>query len=290
VSAAPATRTVNVALAQVDCVLGDVMENARRTREAMDRARAEGADLIVFPELNLTGYALGTVTEDVALTLDDPAVTAIAEATTDIAAVIGIVEHGRVHTYNSALFLDRGEIVHVQRKTTLPTYGRWEEHKHFRHGPALRAFDTRLGRVAMLICNDAWQAPLAYLAVHDGARMLIVPTCSSLEAEAGTDPAELERDWADLLRFHARFLQAWVVFVNRVGEEAGVRFWGGSRVVDPWGEVIAQAPRGEPALVHAELDITAVRRRRREMPLLKEHRLDVIKRELDRLVERDGDG
>ena len=108
---------------------------------------------------------------------------------------------------------------------------------------------------------------------------------SSLEAEAGTDPAELERDWADLLRFHARFLQAWVVFVNRVGEEAGVRFWGGSRVVDPWGNVVAQAPRSEPALVHAELDLGAVRRRRREMPLLKEHRLEVIKREVDRLVD-----
>ena len=289
-SVARVISTLHVALAQVDCVLGDVTENARRAREAIDRARDDAAHLVVFPELNLTGYALGTVTEDVALTLDDPAITALAESTHDIAAVVGIVEHGRVHTYNSALFLDRGEMVHVQRKTTLPTYGRWEEHKHFRHGPALRAFDTRLGRFAMLICNDAWQAPLAYLAVHDGARVLIVPTCSSLEAEAGTDPAELERDWTELLRFHARFLQVWVVFVNRVGEEAGVRFWGGSRVVDPWGEIVVQAPRAEPALVQAQVDLGAVRRRRREMPLLKEHRLDVMKRELDRLVEHDGDG
>jgi len=285
VSAAPATSTLNVALAQVDCVLGDVTENARRAREAIERARENGADLIVFPELSLSGYALGTVTEDVALTLDDPVIAALAESTTEIAALVGLVEHGRVHTYNSALYLERGEIIHVQRKTTLPTYGRWEEHKHFRHGPSLRAFDTRLGRFAVLICNDAWQATLAYLAAHDGARVLIVPACSSLEAEAGTDPAELERDWADLLRFHARFLQAWVVFVNRVGEEAGVRFWGGSRVVDPWGNVVAQAPRSEPALVHAELDLGAVRRRRREMPLLKEHRLEVIKREVDRLVD-----
>jgi predicted amidohydrolase len=245
---------------------------------------------VVFPELSLTGYALGAVTEDVALTLDDPVIAAVAEATHDIAAVVGIVEHGRVHTYNSALYLDHGRIAHVQRKTTLPTYGRWEEHKHFRHGPALRAFDTRLGRFALLICNDAWQAPLAFIAAHDGARMLIVPACSSLEAEAGTDPAELERDWAELLRFHARFLQAWVVFVNRAGAEVGVRFWGGSRVLDPWGHVVAQAPRGEPALVHAEVDLAAVRRRRREVPLLKDHRLELVKRELDRLVDADGEG
>jgi predicted amidohydrolase len=289
VSAGPPPSTLRVALAQVDCVLGDVAENARRAREQIARARAEGADLVVFPELSLTGYALGAVTEDVAMALDDPVIARLAAATDGIAAVVGCVESGRVQTYNSALFLDGGAIVHVQRKTHLPTYGRWEEHKHFSQGAALRAFDTRLGRLAMLICNDAWQAPLAYVAAHDGARMLIVPACSSLEAAAGTDPAELERDWGDLLRFNARFLQAWVVFVNRVGEEVGVTFWGGSRIVDPWGRIVVEAPRGEAALVHADLELGAVRRRRRELPLLKEPRLGLIRREIDRLLDDAGD-
>jgi predicted amidohydrolase len=280
--------TLRVALAQVDCVLGDVEENARRAREAIARARAGGADLVVFPELSLTGYALGTVTEDVAIELDDAAIGAVADAADDVSVVVGCVEHGAVQTYNSALYLEAGAILHVQRKTHLPTYGRFEEQKHFSQGPALRAFDTRLGRFALLICNDAWQAPLAYVAVHDGARVLIVPACSSLEHDSGTDPAEIERDWSDLLRFHARFLQAYVVFVNRVGEEAGLRFWGGSQVVDPWGRVIAQAPRGEPALVQAELDLGAVRRRRRELPLLKDPRLALVRREVDRLLDDAG--
>ena len=278
---------MRVALAQVDCVLGDVEGNARRARAQIERARAEGAELVVFPELNLTGYGLGSITEDVAVALDDPVIAALASATDGVAAVVGCVESGRVHTYNSALFLDGGTVVHVQRKTHLPTYGRWEEHKHFSPGPALRAFDTRLGRTAVLICNDAWQAPLAYVAAHDGARLLIVPAASSLEPADGTDPAELERDWADLLRFHARFLQAWVVFVNRVGEEGEVTFWGGSRVLDPWGRTVAQAPRGEEALVHADLDVHAVRRRRRELPLLKEPQLGLIRREIDRLIDAD---
>jgi predicted amidohydrolase len=281
--------TIHVALAQVDCALGDVEENARRAREAVARARADGADLVVFPELSLTGYALGTVTEDVALTLDDPAITELAAVSDDIAVVVGLVEHGRVQTYNTALYLEGGGISHVQRKTHLPTYGRFEEHKHFSEGPQLRAFDTRLGRFAVLICNDAWQAPLAYVAAHDGARVLIVPACSSLEPGSGTDPAEIERDWSDLLRFHARFLQAWVVFVNRVGEEAGLTFWGGSQVVDPWGRIVAQAPRAESALVHAEIDLAAVRRRRREIPLLKEPRLGLLRREVDRLIDHTGD-
>jgi predicted amidohydrolase len=282
-------RTVRVALAQVDCALGDVDENARRAREQIARARAQDADLVVFPELSLTGYALGAVTDDVALERDDETIAAMADAAEDLSVVVGCVEQGRVQTYNSALFLERGAVAHVQRKTYLPTYGRFEEHKHFTPGHALRAFDSRLGRFAILICNDAWQAPLAFLAVHDGARVLLVPACSSLEAGAGTDPAEIERDWHDLLRFHARFLQAYVVFVNRVGEEAGLRFWGGSRVVDPWGEVVAQAPRDEPALVTADLDLGTVRRRRRELPLLKEGRLGLLARELDRLLHDPGD-
>jgi predicted amidohydrolase len=289
VSAGQTSPTINVALAQVDCVLGDVEENARRAHAAIARAKADGADLVVFPELSLTGYALGLLNDDVALTLDDPIVTGLAEAADGVAVVLGLVEQGRVHVYNSALFLDRGEIVHVQRKTHLPTYGRWEESKHYSQGAALRAFDTRLGRTAMLICNDAWQAPMAYIAAHDGARLLVIPVCSSLEADSGTDPAELERDWAELVRFHARFLQTWVVFVNRVGSEAGMTFWGGSRVVDPWGRVVAQAPRGEEAIVHAELDVTAVRRRRREIPLLKEPRLELIRREIDRLLDGTND-
>jgi predicted amidohydrolase len=281
--------TLRVALAQVDCVLGDVAENARRARDVVTRARAQGADLVVFPELSLTGYALGTVTEDVALTVEDDAIADLAEAARGVAVIVGCVEQGPVQTYNSALYLDDGAVLHVQRKTHLPTYGRFEEHKHFSQGPALRAFDTRLGRLALLICNDAWQPALAFLAVHDGARVLVVPACSSLEPGAGTDPAEVERDWSDLLRFHARFLQAYVVFVNRVGEEAGLTFWGGSQVVDPWGRTAALAPRGEPALVLAELDLCAVRRRRRELPLLKDPRLGMLRREVDRLLADTGD-
>jgi len=83
--------TIHVALAQVDCALGDVEENARRAREAIARARADGADLVVFPELSLTGYALGLVPEDVALTLDDPVVADLAEAARFMTWLAGVL-------------------------------------------------------------------------------------------------------------------------------------------------------------------------------------------------------
>lgn len=204
-----------------------------------------------------------------------------------MAVVLGFVENGPVHTHNSVAYLQDGRVVHVQRKAYLPTYGVFEEHKHFREGQMLRAFSARAGRFALLVCNDAWQAPLAFLAVHDGARALIVPACSGVRH--GDDASfEVEADWEALLRFHARFLQTFVVFVNRVGEEGGASFWGGSRIVDPWGYVIAQAPRYEPAVVWGDIDLNAVRRRRHEAPWVKDGRVAFLARQFTQLASEEG--
>jgi predicted amidohydrolase len=274
---------VRIALAQADCALGDVAENARRVREVLARARAEAADLVVFPELMLTGYSLAHVDEDVSRAVTDEEIAALAAETDgDLSCVVGFAEAGRVHTYNSAAYLEDGAIRHLHRKLFLPTYDIWEEHKHFTPGDAMRAFDTRFGRMAILVCGDAWQPVLAVLAVQDGARVLIVP------ADSTARRPDIQEYWRDICRFYARLLQCYVVFVNRVGEEPGLRFWGGSHVHDPWGELLAEAPADEPALVCADIDLAAVRRRRRELPLLKEARLALLSRELERLAAEGG--
>jgi predicted amidohydrolase len=275
---------VRVALGQVEPALGDVPENTRRTREALDRARSEGADLVVLPELMLTGYSLGRVSEDVSRSVDDPEIMELAEAADGLACLVGFAEAGRVHTYNSAAYLEGGEVRHVHRKLYLPTYDIWEERKHFTPGGAMRSFDTDgIGRVAILICSDAWQPALAVLAVQDGARVLIVPANSTRRLPA------IQEEWRDINRFYARILECYVVFVNRVGEEHELSFWGGSHVYDPWGELVAEAPADEPALLTVDLDLGGVSRRRREMPLVKEARLALLSRELDRLAAEGGD-
>ena len=274
---------LRVTLAQVAPVLGDVSGNVRRAREILREARAAGSDLVVFPELTLTGYALGHTDADVARAATDDELAELAEETEDIACVVGFAEAGRVHTYNSAAYLEGGTVRHVHRKLYLPTYDIWEERKHFTPGNAMRAFETRFGPAAILVCSDAWQPALAVLAVQDGARILLVPTNSTGRR------AHIEDEWRDISRFYARMLECYVIFVNRVGEEAGLHFWGGSHVYDPWGKLVAQAPIGEPALVTTELDLAAVRRRRREMPLVKEARLALLSRELERLAAEGGD-
>ena len=275
---------MRLTLAQIDCALGDVPENVRRVRDALDRARADGADLVVFPELALTGYSIGQVDADVARSLGDPEVAGLLADTADLGCVVGFAEDGPVHTYNSAACIDGGVVRHVHRKVHLPTYDIWEERKHFTPGGAMRAFDTRLGRMAILLCGDAWQPVLAVLAVQDGARVLIMPAASTFG-----NREDVAREWNEITRFYARMLQCYVVFVNRVGAEPGLRFWGGSHIRDPWGEIVAEAPRDEPAFITAEVDLAAVRRRRREYPLIKEARLALLSRELDRLASEGGD-
>lgn len=275
---------MRIALAQVDCALGEVEANLEQARQRIADARARDAGLVVFPELCLHGYHLGGI-GDRAIRAADPRLAELSGAGADV--LMGFHEDDGMRAYNSAAYVSSGALRHLHRKLYLPTYLVWEERKHASPGQAMRAFDTGFGRMATLICNDAWQPVLPWLAAQDGAEVLLVPTNSA----TGFAPERLDtiEYWNDLLRFIARIQQCWVVFCNRVGTEAGTRFWGGSRIIGPDGEVVAQAPLFEPALVIADIDVLAARRRRREIPLVAEARLGLIERELRRLIHEGGD-
>ncbi len=279
---------MRIALAQTDSLLGDTAANLRHAKEVLGRASAEHADLVVFPELSLTGYSLGEVAEDVTFEADDPRLVGLARDAGGMDVVVGFHEGGSgLHSYNAAAYFEAGELRHLHRKLYLPTYGIFEERKHFSPGQSVRAFDSRWGRQAILICNDAWQPQLAFIAVQDGARLLLLPTNSA--QSLFPEHYDSASYWRDITRFYARMFQSFVVFVNRVGQEGRLRFWGGAHVVDPWGRVIAEAPEGEETLLTVEIDLAEVRRRRREVPLVREARLALLQREFNRLVEEGGD-
>jgi N-carbamoylputrescine amidase len=276
---------MRVALAQLDSAIGEVDRNLDQIRELVDQANADGADLVVFPELAVHGYALGRIPGDGQLRADDERLAALASGHADV--LVGFHEDGGVRAYNSAAYLSGSKLVHVHRKLYLPTYLAWEERKHTSPGQSLRAFETAYGRTATLICNDVWQPALPWLAAQDGAELMLVPTNSASNLGAGTLDNRVY--WERLLESLGRMQQAWVVFVNRVGTEDGGDFWGGSRVVDPHGEVVVQAPYGETALTSVDIDVGFARRVRRELPLLAEARLGLIQRETARLIEEGGD-
>lgn len=279
---------MRVALAQTDCALGEVEENLRTAREQIALAATQGADLVVFPELSLHGYHLGGLAKDTSVTVDDPRLLALAEpGGPDV--LVGLHEHTALRAYNTSAYFSGGRPLHVHRKLYLPNYLAWEERKHVSPGQHLRAYDLPggHGRAATLVCNDAWQPVLPWLAVQDGAEVILVPTNSA----ASLDPEAMDTGlyWDTLLSYTARMLQCWVVFVNRVGNENGASFWGGSRVVDPRGTVVAQAPKWEPGLVTVDIDVHEARRARRAVPLVAEARLGLIDREVRRLIDEGGD-
>lgn len=264
-----------IAVAQVDVTLGDVAANEARARRALAESVDHRAELVVFPELQLSGYALGSVEHETA-TRPDELLGLCAE--TGSAALLGFHEQNGSARFNSAAFVDQGSLVHVHRKLYLTGYEPFAETAVFSPGGSLRAFDTGIGRVAILICSDAWQPALPVVAVQDGAEILLIPSASP------TVVPHVERYWRDLTRFYAQMLECYVVFANRVGEEGGFRFWGGSHVVDPLGTVVAEAPRFEEALLVADIDLAQVRARRAELPLLDDPRLDLLRDELGRLA------
>lgn len=279
---------MRVALAQIDPTLGDIDANFELARETIAEARGRGADLVVFPELSLTGYALGQISDEVSIEVQDERITSLAEEAGETSIVLGFHEDGGgIRTYNSTAYFEDESLVHLHRKLYLPTYGVFEERKLFSPGQAMRAFGTKFGRMSILICNDAWQPALGFLAVQDGARVLLIPTNSADSRFPGDmDTTEY---WYNITRFYARMLECYVVFVNRAGKEGELAFWGSSHVMDPWGNVITEAALYKKDIVTADLDLKSVLQRRRRVPLLREARLGLLNRELNRLVEEGGD-
>ncbi|MBA2692607.1 MAG: amidohydrolase [Rubrobacter sp.] len=280
---------MRIALAQVDPILGDVSANIEKAAEAVREAKSLGSDLVVFPELSLTGYSLGQVSDEVSLDInnDERIKELLAEAGDTSLLLCFHEDDGGVRTYNSAAYFEDGHLLHLHRKLYLPTYGHFEERKHFAPGQRMRAFTTKHGRMAALICNDAWQPTLGFLAVQDSARVLLVPTNSADSRFPGDmDTTEY---WHDITSFYGRMYECYVVFVNRVGTEGDLAFWGNSHVADPMGNLMAEAPLYKETLITADLDLGSVLQRRRRVPLLREARLGLLSREMNRLSDEGGD-
>lgn len=276
------------AIAQTDARVGDVRANVDRHLEFVDRALKEKAKLVVFPELSLTGYTLRDLTEEVAL---DPATSRVLAPlrtrSRRITIVLGLVEDGRDHgLYNSAVCFEDGEVRHIHRKVYPPTYGMFEEGRYFGKGTQVRAFDSKHGRMGMLVCEDLWHLPLPYLLVRDGATMILSLTASPTRMSAEKNDLSNARVNHEQQAAYARLLSSYVLFSNRVGFEDGVNFWGGSAVIDPGGNQIGLAKYFEEDLIVAEVREEEVRRSRRHSRHVLDDDPQIVLETLRRLKNR----
>ncbi|MEX0630512.1 MAG: nitrilase-related carbon-nitrogen hydrolase [Chloroflexota bacterium] len=283
---------VRVALAQVAPHLGEVAANLEMAAERVRAAAAEGAELVVFPELALTGYLLSDLVPEVAMPATDPRLAAVSRQAPGILVAIGFVEETAEHRYaNSAALLRDGELVGLHRKVYLPTYGMFDEGRFTRPGDRIRTTEVGepLGRVGLSICEDFWHPSLPLLQAQDGAALLVNLAAGPARAPGSAAGLAAIAGWHKMQETYALLGTVAVAFCNRVGNEEGLTFWGGSRLIGPGGGVLAEAPLYEEALVVGSLDTDDLRMQRYQLPILADERLELIRRELDRIIaERAG--
>jgi predicted amidohydrolase len=279
--------TLRLALAQISTRLGNVPANLDTHLACIRKAVRGKADLIVFPELSLTGYALQDLAAAVACrpTAEDRTFRPLLQASRKIDIAVGFVEEDvRNRFYISAAYLSKGKVVHVHRKAYLPTYGLFDEGRFFALGDRVQAFDTAFGRMGMLICEDFWHASPPYLLWLDGADLFLFMSASPGRG-LGTGDALESAHWVERVnRGYANLFTAFVVHTNKVGFEDGLNFWGGAMVFDPNGKQIAKGPYHEEAMIFAELDLNQLHRTRARLPLLRDERTALVQRELQRIL------
>ena len=214
--------------------------------ETIVAEHAAGSDVVVFPELALNGYLLQDKVYEDAWRIEALAPLAKASRTCDIVVGAAIKEDGR--TYNAALYFSGGELLHLHRKLHLPNYGMFEEARYFFRGDAVGAFATAHGRSVMLVCEDLWRAQtFSDVAALKPEFVYVIANSPARGFEE--EGLAIEGQWDALLKSLAQLANAYVVFVNRVGFEDGMGFWGGSRVITPRGSVERKLPLFEEAVV-----------------------------------------
>lgn len=274
---------IKLGIVQFKPLLGEVDKNFKLHLRYLLRAKKEKVDLLLFPELSLTGYHIKDLTLKAAMPPDDPALKRLARGAGPVSLLVGFVEESQdFKYYNSAAYIESGKVVFCHRKLYLPTYGMFDEGRYFARGGELKALDTKFGRIGVLICEDAWHSFCPQILAIDGA-WLLINTANATARGVSREPFDSAQTWELMNRFYARLHCCYVAFVNRCGLEDGVSFWGGSEVIAPDGEVVAKSPYLKEDFLVATIDTEEVRGARFSSPLLRDERLDLIAAEIDRL-------
>ncbi|MGQ0607643.1 MAG: nitrilase-related carbon-nitrogen hydrolase [Chloroflexota bacterium] len=281
-----------IALAQLAPRLGEVDANFELLAGRVRAAVEEGADVVVFPELALTGYLLQDLVPEVAMTAADPRLLALSRGAQDVLIAVGFVEETDDHRYaNSAALLRGGELIGLHRKVYLPTYGLFDEGRFTRPGERVRTHEVGppVGRIGLSVCEDFWHASVPFVQALDGSSLLVNIAAGPSRAPGSAAGLVAIAGWHKMQDTYALLGTVPIAFCNRVGNEEGLTFWGGSRVLAADGSTIVEGPLWKEALVVGTIDTDDLRIQRYGLPLLADERLELTRRELDRIIaERAG--
>lgn len=302
---------MRVAIYQTSPILLDIESNLADVISKIERGKEKGAQLIVFPELALTGYFVGQHYHEVALRLDSEEIGELVSATKGTAAVVGFIEESHaMNFYNSALVAVDGKLEFAYRKLNLPNYGVFEERKFFSAGKQIPVFKLHGYTVAVFICNDLWHPSLPYLGVCQKAD-IFVSIYNSSQGSMGSEFSNIE-SWGIINKFYSRIFGIYNICANRAGQEAleenscifaaqaaatkeGTaeqpflrehiyRFWGGSEIVNSFGHPIAKAALHEPDEIFGDISRDLLRRKKILLPYLRNDDPYFTHRELHRIL------
>jgi len=239
-----------VALAQISCLRGDKKANIQKIEDYTERAKQQGAELAIFPELSLTGYVVRDELYELAEKIPGPSTSAIEKLARkhEINIVFGmpeLSEKAQATIYNTAVLIGPKGLIGKYRKIYLPTHSVFEEKRYFRPGYKAEAFETELGKLGLIICYDIFFPEVSRLTRLEGAQLIICISAS---------PAVRRTFFETLTVARAIENTSFLAYVNLVGIEDGLQFWGGSRLIGPNGKLIASAKYDEEDLVIGEVD------------------------------------
>ncbi|MCK4495009.1 MAG: nitrilase [Candidatus Aminicenantes bacterium] len=279
---------MRIVLAQISPYLGDVEKNFRLHLKYIEKAKKKNADLIIFPELSLTGYTLKDLVENVALNHEkDRFFGQLKTLSKEISIVLGFVEEKeRGLFYNSGAFLSRGKILHVHRKVFLPTYGMFEEGKYFGQGKNFNTFTTPYGNTGMMICYDFLHYSASYCLFAGGTEIIIVISAAPGRGISDKEFYTTSHMWELMGKTISRFSSAFLVYCNRTGFEDGKSFAGGSFIYNPAGELIAKASYVDEDFLIKEINLDEIRTIRKKWPYKRDDKPEIILEVLKRIVRK----
>lgn len=261
-----------IALAQITCKRADKKENLKKIENFVEKAKNQSADLVVFPELSLTGYVVRDQIYELAETIPGPStevIEKIAEKTKTyiVFGMPELSEKTQATIYNTAVLVGPKGYIGKYRKMYLPTHSVFEEKRYFRPGYQAAAFDTEIGKIGLIICYDIFFPEVSRLTRLKGAQLIVCISAS---------PAVRKTFFEILTAARAIENTAFLAYVNLVGIENGLQFWGGSRLIAPNGKVLVKAKYDEEDLVMCDVNYSDIKPIETFVPTLKDLRPELF--------------
>jgi len=263
---------IKLALAQISSKRESKSENLCKIEKLTLEAKEQEADLIIFPEMSLTGYVVFDQVYELAETIPGPSiekVEALAKRTGThiIFGMPELSEKTQATVFNTAVFVGPQGLIGKYRKMYLPTHSVFEEKRYFRPGYEASAFKTDIGKIGLSICYDIFFPEVYRLTRLKGAQLIVCISAS---------PA-VRRGYFEILT-SARALEntAFLAYVNLAGVEDGLQFWGGSRLVCPTGDIVAKAKYDEEDFVICDIDFRDLRTAETFIPTLRDLRPELF--------------